>query len=315
MTGGHCKLQWRADWAMRWAALEVDYEISGKDLIDSVRIGSRICRILDREPPAGFTYELFLDENGEKISKSRGNGLTIEEWLRYATPESLQLFLYQHPKKARRLFFDVIPRHVDDYQSLADAWVEQDGEQRLGNPLCYIHDGDPPLEPMPISFAMLLNLATVAHAEQPEVLWKFIRRYAPECTPERNPRLARLVEGALAYHRDFVAPKKKYRLPQPHERAALVELRDYLAGLAGGDGEGASAEAMQHEIYEIGKRHEFANLRDWFKAIYECLLGQSEGPRFGSFVAYYGIRETRRLIDEVLARTSDADDVADGVPA
>ncbi len=300
VTGGHCKLQWRADWALRWTALGVDYEMAGKDLIDSVRLSGRICRILGGTPPAGFIYELFLDENGEKISKSRGNGLTIEEWLRYGTRESLMLFLYQHPRKAKRLYFDVIPRHVDEYQALLEAYPQQDEAQRIGNPVWHIHDGNPPVEKLPISYAMLLNLASVVNAETPDVLWSFIRRYAPEAGPETSPRLAELVERALAYYRDFVKPKKAYRAPDPRERAALLELRDHLAALP----EDTPPETIQQEIYEIGKRHGFTKLRDWFRALYEVLLGQSEGPRFGSFVAYYGIANTRKLIEDALARKS-----------
>ena len=298
VTGGHCKLQWRADWALRWTALEVDYEMAGKDLIDSVRLSGRICRILGGTPPAGFIYELFLDEKGEKISKSKGNGLTIDEWLRYGTKESLMLFLYQHPRKAKRLYFDVIPRHVDEYQALLEAYPTQDEARRIANPVWHIHDGDPPVETLPISYGMLLNLASVVNAETPEVLWGFIRRYAPEASPERSPRLAELVERALAYYRDFVAPKKAYRAPDARERAALRELRDHLAALP----EDTPPETIQHELYEIGKRHGFTNLRDWFRALYEVLLGQSEGPRFGSFVAYYGVANTRKLIEDALAR-------------
>jgi len=296
VTGGHCKLQWRADWALRWTALEVDYEMAGKDLIDSVRLSGQICRILGGRPPEGFIYELFLDEKGEKISKSKGNGLTIEEWLRYGTKEGLQYFLYQHPRKAKRLYFDVIPRNEDEYQQQLEAYAEQDERQRLENPVWHIHDGDPPVERLPISYAMLLNLASVASAEDPAVLWQFIRQYAPEASPERSPRLAILVERAITYYRDFVAPAKRYRLPDARERAALEELRAWLAALP----EDTPAETIQNEIYEIGKRHGFTNLRDWFRALYEVLLGQSAGPRFGSFVAYYGVRNTVELIDAAL---------------
>ncbi|MEZ5835537.1 MAG: lysine--tRNA ligase [Geminicoccaceae bacterium] len=303
VTGGACKLQWRADWALRWTALEVDYEMSGKDLIDSVKLGSQICRIMGGTPPNNLTYELFLDQNGEKISKSRGNGLTIEEWLRYGTRESLQLFLYQSPKKAKRLYFDVIPRQVDDYQSFIDAWPEQDDEKKLGNPVWHIHAGHPPAVSTPVSFTMLLNLAAVVNAEEPSVLWSFIQRYAPDCTPQSNPYMATLVDGAIAYYQDRIKPEKAYREPDIRERAALLELRNWLSGLpAGTDGRD-----IQNEIYEIGKRHRFDNLRDWFKVLYEVLLGQSEGPRFGSFVEIYGLPETVALIDAAIDRGSLAD--------
>ena len=275
VESGGCKLQWRADWALRWTALEVDYEMSGKDLIDSVKLGSRICRVMGGVPPQNLTYELFLDENGEKISKSRGNGLTIEEWLRYGTKESLQLFLYQQPKKAKRLHFDVIPRHEDDYRSFIDAFPTQEDDKKLGNPVWHIHAGGPPSDGLPIGFGMLLNLATVVNAEEPSVLWSFIGRYAPGCTPETSPRMAVLIDKALAYYKDRVKPTKAYRAPTDQERGALVELRDWLAGIS----EAMDAETIQNEVYEIGKRHDFSNLREWFKALYEVLLGQSEGPR------------------------------------
>jgi lysyl-tRNA synthetase class 1 len=306
VTDGHCKMQWKCDWALRWAALDVDYEMSGKDLIDSVKLSSQICRVLDGVPPEGFSYELFLDELGQKISKSKGNGLTIEEWLRYGTKESLQLFLYRDPRKAKRLYFDVIPKNVDDYESFLDAFPRQLAQEQVGNPLWHIHDGHPPIEdrlPTGLTFGMLLNLASVVNAEEPSVLWGFIGRYAPGTTPESSPHLARLVEHAIAYYRDFVRPNKRYRAPTEDERAALLELHDWLAGV----GEDTGAEAVQHELYEIGKRHAFANLRDWFRALYEVLLGQSEGPRFGSFAAIYGIANTRALIEAGLAREAAAE--------
>jgi len=302
VTGGHCKLQWRADWALRWTALGIDYEMAGKDLIDSVRLSGEICRILGGTPPLGFIYELFLDEKGEKISKSKGNGITIEEWLRYGTKESLMLFLYKEPRRAKRLYFDVIPRHVDEYfQQLQAYHAESDPRKRLANPVWYLHGGDPPRAELPVSYGMLLNLASVTNAEQAEVLWKFIRSYRPAATPESHPELAVLVERALAYYRDFVAPNKRYRAPDARDRAALSELRRYLASL----GDRPSAEEIQAELYAIGRRHGYAPLRTWFKTLYEVLLGQSEGPRFGSFIAHYGAANTVDLIDRALTRDDD----------
>jgi len=296
VTGGHCKLQWKADWAMRWVALEVDYEMSGKDLIDSVKQSSRIAQVLGREPPVGFTYELFLDANGEKISKSRGNGLTIEEWLRYASPESLSLFMYREPKKAKRLHFDVIPRAVDDYlQLLGDFDSSNDPAKRLSNPVWHIHGGTPPKERPPLTFGVLLNLAGVCHSEDKAVLWGFISRYAPGATPQSYPILDQLVGYAINYYRDFVKPTNRYRVPNSAERAALEDLLARLPQLPD------DAEALQNEVYEIGKRHPFPSLRDWFKGIYEVLFGQSQGPRMGSFIALYGREETARLIERALS--------------
>lgn len=297
VTGGNCKLQWKVDWAMRWVALDVDYEMSGKDLIDSVKLSSLIARELGGTPPEGFTYELFLDEKGEKISKSKGNGLTIEEWLAYASPESLSLFMYQKPRQAKRLYFDVIPRTVDDYLAFLAAYPGEDAAKHYANPAWHIHAGAPPSEETPISFSMLMNLAAVCNAEDPAILWGFIGRYVQGATPANHPLLDRLVGYAIAYYRDFVKPTKHYRAPSETERAALIELADGLAALA----PGADAEAIQNLIYEIGKRHGFANLRDWFKALYEVLLGQAQGPRMGSFVALYGVSETVRLIRRALA--------------
>jgi len=297
VTGGACKLQWKVDWAMRWAALGVDYEMSGKDLIDSVKLSSQICRILRAKPPEGFTYELFLDENGEKISKSRGNGLTIDEWLRYAPPESLSLFMYQKPRAAKRLYFDVIPRQVDDYLTLLDSYPSQGEAEKLENPVWHIHDGKPPRVEASLSFGLLLNLASVCHTEDKSVMWGFISRYSPGLSPAQQPMLDRLVGYALAYYRDFVKPAKRFRAPNEQERAAMTELLGLLERLPG-DMDG---EAIQTEIYEVGKRHGFANLRDWFKALYEVLLGQSQGPRMGSFVALYGISETVSLMRKALA--------------
>jgi lysyl-tRNA synthetase class 1 len=300
VTRGHCKLQWKADWAMRWFALGVDYEMSGKDLIDSVRLSSRICRILGAEPPESFTYELFLDEKGEKISKSKGNGLSVEEWLEYAPPESLAQFMYNKPQTAKRLYFDVIPRAVDEYLANLERLRTEPEETRPTNPAWHIHLGHVPNEPPPpISYTMLLNLASVVNAERPEILWGFIRRYAPDATPEASPLLATLVQRAIAYYRDFVRPAKRFRDPTPEEAAALADLADALAA-APAD---ADAVMLQDIVYEAGKRHvPKERLRDWFGCLYQVLLGQQEGPRFGGFVALYGVAETVALIRSTLAR-------------
>jgi lysyl-tRNA synthetase class 1 len=295
VTGGACKLQWKADWAMRWHALGVDYEMSGKDLIDSVRLSGRICRILGTEPPTGFTYELFLDEQAQKISKSKGNGLSVEEWLRYAPPESLGQFMFNQPQRAKRLYFDVIPKAVDEY--IANAARGQ-GQPDPTNPAWHIHGGVVPQSAhSPLSFAMLLNLASVVNAETPDILWGFIRRYSPAATPEDMPLLARLVDYALAYYRDFVRPTKSFRQPDDIERAALADLADGLRRLP----PDSPAETIQDLLYEVGKRHPFGELRAWFGCLYQVLLGQQEGPRFGQFIALYGIPETIALIEHALA--------------
>jgi lysyl-tRNA synthetase, class I len=294
VTGGNVKLQWKPDWGMRWAALGVDYEMSGKDLIDSVTLASKICRILGEKPPEGFTYELFLDDKGGKISKSKGNGLSVEEWLAYAPPESLSLYMFQKPKAAKRLFFDVIPRAVDEYLTFADKSGSEEPAKRLENPAWHIHGGKTPDARSPLSYNLLLNLAAVANAETNDVMWGFISRYAPEATPENSPFLDKLVGYAVRYYQDQVKPTKQFRAPSETERAALADLSARLAALPAG----ATAETIQSEVYEVGKSHPFPELKAWFQTLYEVLLGQSTGPRMGSFIALYGVPETLALISE-----------------
>lgn len=296
VTGGHCKLQWKVDWGMRWAAFGVDYEMSGKDLIDSVKLSSQVCKILGFHPPEGFNYELFLDVDGTKISKSKGNGLTIEEWLQYAPEESLAYFMYQSPRKAKRLYFDVIPRAVDEYLNFLEKFPEQTVEQKLNNPAWHVHEGNPPHEELPLSFGILLNLASVTNTEDKAILWGFISRYAPGANPETMPMVDRLVEYAIAYYRDFVKPHKHYRMPTEQERKALEDLARSLKGVT------QDPEVIQTEVFEVGKRHHYTNLRDWFKALYQILLGQDEGPRMGSFIALYGLEETTALILKALKK-------------
>ncbi len=297
---------------MRWGALGVDYEMAGKDLIDSVRLSGEICRVLGGTPPEGFNYELFLDERGQKISKSKGNGLTIEEWLRYATPESLSLFMYREPKTAKKLYFDVIPRCVDEYYQLLKSYEQQDARQRLANPVWHIHAGNPPSVDMPVSFQMLLTLVSSSNAENADTLWGFIGRYRPGVTPKTHPELDELVHYAIHYYRDFVQPHKKFRAPTEVERVALADLRDALAQLPAD----SSAERIQDVVYEIGRRPPFLDEAkkakdgkpgvslEWFNMLYQVLLGQKQGPRFGSFVAVYGLQNTVAMIDGALARSA-----------
>ena len=302
VTGGNVKLQWKPDWALRWAALEVDYEMSGKDLIESVSQASKICRALGKPPPESLTYELFLDDQGHKISKSKGNGLSMEEWLAYASPESLGYFMYQKPKTAKRLYFDVIPKAVDEYHQQLRAYPQQDTTQRLANPVYHIHGPEVPESNLVIPFAMMLNLASVSHAEDTDTLWGFIHRYAPETSPETHPDLDAAAGFAVRFYNDFVKPDKAFRSPNAKERMALEDLRNRLLGWAGG----SNPEDLQSMVFAVGKDHEFEPLRTWFTALYEVLLGASQGPRFGGFIALYGVRETAELIDDALSgsRTS-----------
>ncbi|MBI1207704.1 MAG: lysine--tRNA ligase [Azospirillum sp.] len=298
VTGGHCKLQWKPDWGMRWQALGVDYEMSGKDLIPSVELAGKICRILDAKPPEGFNYELFLDDKGQKISKSKGNGLTVEEWLRYAPPESLALYMFQKPRSAKRLHFDVIPRAVDEYLDCIRRFAAETPERQIESPAWHLHDGRVPEAGSDLSFNLLLNLAGVAHAESKDALWGFISRYAPDASPETAPLLDRLAGYAVRYYHDFVLPTKQYRAPTETERAALADLLAALEQLP----RHADGAAIQTLVFEIGKRHPFPELKAWFQALYETLLGQATGPRMGSFIEVYGIKETCRLIEDTLAQ-------------
>ncbi len=297
VTGGHAKLQWKPDWGMRWAALGVDYEMFGKDLIPSAQLSARIARVLGARPPELMNYELFNDEHGQKISKSKGNGLSMEEWLRYASPESLSYFMYQKPKTAKRLHFDVIPKAVDEYHQQLGAWVGQDAKARLANPVHHIHGAGVPDSDMVVPFAMLLNLASVAGATDKATLWGFLQRYAPAAAPETHPGLDAAAGHAVAYYNDVIRPTREFRAPEPQEREAMADLAGRLRGWEGG----RDAEALQSLVFAVGKEHGFESLRDWFRALYEVCLGASQGPRFGGFIALYGVGESAALIEAALS--------------
>jgi lysyl-tRNA synthetase class 1 len=310
VTGGAVKCQWKADWAMRWTALGVDYEMCGKDLIDSVTLSSKICRALGGLPPENFVYELFLDQEGGKISKSKGNGLTIEEWLTYASPESLSLFMFQKPKAAKRLYFDIIPRTFDEYLQFLAAYPRQDAKGKLDNAVWHIHGGNPPAAELPISFGLLLNLTAASNAHDKDVLWGFIRRHAPDASAATHPLLDQLAGYAVRYYEDFVKPQKKFRAADEVEAGALRALSDALAKQPAD----AKAEELQSVLYDVGRsipRYQDLNAKGatpdkpgvsnaWFGAIYQVLLGEERGPRFGSFIELYGVENTRALIGKAL---------------
>ena len=296
VTGGNVKLQWKPDFGARWAALGVDFEMYGKDHSTNTPIYDSICRILGARAPEHFSYELFLDQDGHKISKTSGNGLSIDEWLTYASAESLSYFMYLKPKTAKRMYFDVIPKAVDEYHQQLRAYETQDIKGQLNNPVWHIHGGDVPKSDMVVPFSMLLNLASVSSAEDKAQLWGFIQRYAPEATPETNPGMDAAAGFAVRYYNDFVKPEKVFRAPSDLEREALEDLRTQLAAWDGG----LDAEALQTMVFAVGKER-FDPLRDWFTALYEVLLGASQGPRFGGFIALYGVDETVALIDDALA--------------
>jgi lysyl-tRNA synthetase class 1 len=293
ITGGNCKLQWKIDWGMRWKALGVDYEMSGKDLIDSVKLSSQVCRVIGGRAPENLTYELFLDDIGQKISKSKGNGLSMDEWLTYAPQESLAYFMYQAPKKAKRLFFDVIPKAVDEYLQHVSKFTPE----QYDNPVWHIHGGKAPAAESGLSFNILLNLASVVNADEGSILWGFVKRYVPGADEASMPFLAEMITYAVKYYQDFVKPKKQYRAPNQMEREALQRLHDELEDISFE----STAEDLQGIVFEVGKQFAFSDLRQWFGTLYEVLLGQAEGPRMGSFIALFGIAETRALIQEKLA--------------
>jgi lysyl-tRNA synthetase class 1 len=295
--GGLAKLQWKVDWAARWVALGVDYEMAGKDLIDSVTQSGKIARVLGGRPPEGFNYEMFLDEKGEKISKSKGNGLSLDEWLRYGSEPSLSFYIYREPKRAKSLHIGVIPRAVDEYWQFRGNYPNQPVEQQLGNPVHHIHGGEVPSETLPVTYGLLLNLAAVLGTQATaETLAEFVDNYLGQPTDSRE--LDELIELAVNYSRDFVVPGLKRRAPTEQEAKALRDLDSEIAKLPAD----ASADAIQNHVFEVGKAHYGKeNLRAWFEALYETLLGSSQGPRMGSFIALYGIDNSRKLIAEALA--------------
>lgn len=293
VTGGKVKLQWKPDWAMRWAALGIDYEMYGKDLIPSAELAAKICRALECRPPAGMAYELFLDESGQKISKSKGTGgVTVEDWLRYASAESLSLFMYQKPRTAKRLFADIIPKTVDEYHQHLRSYPQQDETAQLNNPVWHIHRGRPPSSTMSIPYGMLLNLVSAASSDSKEVLWGFIQKYAPGASASSHPDLAASLEGIIHYFHHHILPKRQFRLPNRIERAALFELRCRLWFWNGT----IEDDSIQTLIYALGRKYQFEPMKDWFKAIYQVLFGTSQGPRMGGFVTLYGLPETASLI-------------------
>ena len=299
ITGGNCKLQWKVDWAMRWHALEVDFEMYGKDLIPSAELSYEICKILGHKPPSGFYYELFLDEKGEKISKSKGNGISIEDWLKYASPESLALYMYQNPQRAKKLYPQVIPKAVDEYLSFLDKFSEQPMKEQLGNPVWHVHDGNPPQEKNVITFGVLLNLVSASNADNEEVLWKFIKNFKADVNRAEHPILEKLIKNAISYFNDHVKIHKKYRSANELEKKALLELTQEIQKMP----EGLSPEEMQTIVFTVGKNYYAKEeLRNWFKAIYEVVFGDEQGPRMGSFICFFGKQETIDLINNSLNR-------------
>ena len=299
ITGGNCKLQWKVDWAMRWHALEVDFEMYGKDLIPSAELSYEICKVLGHKPPSGFYYELFLDEKGEKISKSKGNGISIEDWLKYASPESLALYMYQNPQRAKKLYPQVIPKAVDEYLSFLDKFSEQPMKEQLGNPVWHVHDGNPPQEKNVITFGVLLNLVSASNADNEEVLWKFIKNFKSDVNRTEHPILEKLIKNAISYFNDHVKIHKKYRSANELEKKALLELTQEIQKMP----EGLSPEEMQTIVFTVGKNYYAKEeLRNWFKAIYEVVFGDEQGPRMGSFICFFGKQETIDLINNSLNR-------------
>ena len=294
---GNCKLQWKVDWAMRWDALDVDYELYGKDLVDSIRSTAEISKLLGKTPPLGFNYELFLDEKGEKISKKKGNGMSIEEWIKYGPSESLSLFMYYTPKKAKRLYYDVIPKYVDEYLRYLKQFDSQNDIEKLNNPIIHIHSDKIPKAEIDISFSLILNLVSACQSDDKNIIWNYIKEYMVDVKPSDNPYTDKLVEFSIQYYKDFVEPNKKYKKPSKEEKKVLEELIDILKKFK----PEVSSEEVQTEIYEFGKKHKY-ELKDWFLFLYEILLGQKNGPRLGTFILLLGIKETIKLIEDSFSR-------------
>ena len=292
---GNCKLQWKVDWAMRWFTFDVDFEMYGKDLTESAILSSKVCKVLGKTPPSGFAYELFLDEKGEKISKSKGNGITIDEWLNYASPESLSLYMFQNPKRAKKLYSDVVPKAVDEYLSLIEKFPGQKIKDQLSNPVWHIHNGSPPNEKIVMSFSMLLNLVGSSNADDKKILWKFINRFHKNVNPKTNPILDTLTKYAIKFFKDKLKPKKKYKKPNDVEKKALMKLAQGIEKIK----DNTPPEEIQTVVYSVGKENGYEkNLRDWFKLIYQVLFGDIDGPRMGFFISFFGVKETTKLIKE-----------------
>ena len=292
---GNCKLQWKVDWAMRWFTFDVDFEMYGKDLTESAILSSKICRVLGKNPPNGFAYELFLDEKGEKISKSKGNGISIDQWLRYASPESLALYMYPNPKRAKKLYSEVVPKTVDEYLSLIEKYPNQEKKEQLLNPVWHVHNGKPPSEKIVMPFSMLLNLVGSSNADNKKILWKFINRFHKEIKPDEHKILDNLTEYAINYFKDKVEPNKKFKKPNNEERKALENLVENLKKID----QSSEPEEIQTCVYKVGKENGYEkNLRDWFKLIYEVVFGEENGPRLGFFISFFGLKETIKLIND-----------------
>ena len=298
VTGGNCKLQWKVDWAMRWMSFDVDYEMCGKDLTESVDLASKVCKIMKKKPPQNLIYEMFLDEKGEKISKSIGNGIGVDEWLRYASPESLSLYMFQKPKSAKKLFFDVIPKNIDEYFSHLNKFYNMDQKDQLNSPVWHIHNGTPPKFKNEITFNSLLNLVSVCNTIEKDVIWGFVNVYDPSLNSTDNKDFDLLIQYSINYYKDFILPNKKYLNIDDGNKNIFLDIKKFLINI---DNE-SSSEIIQTEIYEIGKKYKFENLREFFKLIYQVLLGQEQGPRLGSFIKLYGIEKTIKLIDDVLIK-------------
>ncbi len=290
---GNCKLQWKVDWAMRWYALDVDFEMYGKDLIESAILSSKIIKLIGKSNPAGFAYELFLDDKGEKISKSKGNGITIDQWLKYASPESLSLYMYQNPKRAKKLYKEIVPKAVDEYLDFIEKAKKQTELQHLMNPVWHVHNGQIPKEKYIMSFSMLLNLVETSNADNKELLWKFVKKYKTDLVEQDYPIFDKLIDYAIKYFKDVIKSKKNYKIPNQKEKEALKSLVKILDEC----NEKMSPEDIQTKIFSAGKENGYKeNLRDWFKLIYQVLFGDENGPRMGVFISFFGVAETQKLI-------------------
>ena len=296
VTKGNCKLQWKVDWAMRWSALDIDYEMYGKDLIPSFELSKQIAAYINKKVPINMSYELFLDQNGEKISKSKGNGLSIEEWMMYGTKESLALFMYQNPRRAKRLYFDCIPKSMDEYKKNHAGFFHKEHAQPE-SPIWHIHEGFIPNYTYPIEFSNLINLVTALNTSDKDTIYNFCLLYIKrKLKQEEQNDLRLIIKLAINYFQNFILPRLKKRKPIQIEKEAIFnlirEIRKSKTEL--------SSEEYQSLIYKYGKQIYPESLRSWFLSLYQILFGSENGPRLGSLFYLYKKEKVIKILEEVI---------------
>ena len=281
VLGGKAKVGWKVDWALRWYALKVDYELYGKDLIDSARLSGQILKVLGGKPPLGFPFEMFLDEEGHKVSKSVGRGVTVDQWTRYAPIEVLKYFLLVNPRRARKLFLEAIPQYVDDYLDALRAYAAAPENERGNLPIDLVIQRTTPRRfDSELTFGMIMNLVSALGTGDRDLIWNYLTGYDPRIAgnPDTERMGKTLMECALNVYADFIEPTKKRYLPEANERDQLRALMEFLVGNSG-----ATAEEIEKKIYDLG-RENYDKPGKIFPLLYRVLLGQERGPRLGAFI-------------------------------